>query len=113
VKKIKTLQKFKFKASHYLIYKGNSVVSVCDRVVCFAQPCHRFYGRTEWAVQGVTSSSCPWQQKEKKNTAHSLCNFLLLSLATKGKKTLPVPCIISSSCPWQQKENSKQGRAGQ
>jgi len=43
-------------------------------------------------VPCVISSSCPWQQKEK--------------------KTLPVPCVISSSCPWQQKENSKQGRAG-
>jgi hypothetical protein len=49
--------------------------------------------------------------KGKKNTARSLCNFLLLSLAAKGKKTLPVPCVTSSSCPWQQKENSKQGRA--
>jgi len=38
-----------------------------------------------------------------------MCNFLLLSLAAKGKK---VPCVISSSCPWQQKVNSKQGRAG-
>jgi hypothetical protein len=35
------------------------------------------------------------------------CNFLLLSLAVKGKKTLPVPCVTSSCCPWQQKENSK------
>jgi len=43
-------------------------------------------------VPYVTSSSCPWQQKEK--------------------KTVPVPCVTSSSCPWQQKENSKQGRAG-
>ncbi len=67
-----------------LIYKGNSVVSVCDRVVCSAQPCHRFYGRIGWAVQGVTSTSCPWQQKEK--------------------ETLPIPCVTFSSCPWQQKE---------
>jgi len=44
-------------------------------------------------VPCVTSSSCPWQQKEK--------------------KTLPVPCVTSSSCPWQQKVNSKQGRAVQ
>jgi hypothetical protein len=36
-------------------------------------------------VPYVTSSSCPWQQKEKKNTARSLCNFLLLSLEAKGK----------------------------
>jgi len=36
-------------------------------------------------VPCVTSSSCPWQQKEKKNTTRSLCNFLLLSLAPKGK----------------------------
>jgi hypothetical protein len=35
--------------------------------------------------KGNISSSCPWQQKEKKNTARSLCNFLLLSLAPKGK----------------------------
>jgi len=39
-----------------------------------------------------------------------MCNFLLLSLAAKGKK---VPCVTSSSCPWHQKENLKQGRAGQ
>jgi hypothetical protein len=52
----------------------------------------------------VTSSSCPWQQKEKKNIARSLCNFLLLSLAAKGKKNTPVPCVTSSSYPWQQKE---------
>jgi hypothetical protein len=51
--------------------------------------------------------------KGKKNIARSLCNFLLLSLAAKGKKTLPVPSITSSSYPWQQKENSKQGKAGQ
>jgi len=36
-------------------------------------------------VPYVTSSYCPWQQKEKKYTARSLCNFLLLSLAPKGK----------------------------
>ncbi|CAK9228652.1 unnamed protein product [Sphagnum troendelagicum] len=27
-----------------------------------------------------------------------------MSLATKGKKKLPAPCVISSSFPWQQKE---------
>jgi len=42
--------------------------------------------------EGITSSSCPWHQKEK--------------------QTLPVPCVTFSSYPWQQKENSKQGRAG-
>jgi hypothetical protein len=36
-----------------------------------------------------------------------------MSLAAKGKKTLPVPYITSSSCPWQQKENLKQGKVGQ
>jgi hypothetical protein len=60
-----TTKKKKLKAN--LIYKSNNVVSVCDRVVCSAQPRHRFYDRTGWAVQGVTSSSCPWQQKEKKH----------------------------------------------
>jgi hypothetical protein len=65
----------------------------------------------------------------KKKKKSSLCNFLLLSLAAKGKKVpsvnsssypwqqkekkpLPVPYVTSSSCPWQQKVNSKQGRAG-
>jgi hypothetical protein len=38
--------------TYNLIYKGNNVVSVCDRVVCSAQPCHKFYGRTGWAVPG-------------------------------------------------------------
>jgi len=45
----------------------------------------------------VTSSSRPWQQKEK--------------------KTLPVPYVTSSSCPWQGRGRgrvgARQGRAGQ
>jgi len=74
-------------------------------------------------------SVCLCGQCLEKNTARSLCNFLLLSLAAKGKKvpcvtssscpwqqkekkTLPVPCVTSSSCAWQQKENSKHGREG-
>ncbi len=28
------------------------MVSVCYRVVCSAQPCHSFYGRTVWASRG-------------------------------------------------------------
>ncbi len=28
------------------------VVSICYMVVCSAQPCHSFYGRTMWANRG-------------------------------------------------------------
>ncbi len=51
-------------------------------------------------------------------TARSLCNFLLLSLAAKGKKVPCVtssscPCVTSSSCPWQQKEKNTHTHTGQ
>jgi hypothetical protein len=39
----------------YILYiKATVVVSVCDKVVCSAQPCHRFYGRTDYSMKKVT-----------------------------------------------------------
>jgi hypothetical protein len=35
-----------------ILYIKATMVSVCDRVVRSAQPCHRFYGRIGWAVPG-------------------------------------------------------------
>jgi hypothetical protein len=63
-------------------------------------------------VPCVTSSSCPWQQKENKTLPIPCVTSSSCPWQQKEKKTLPVPCVTSSSCPWQQKENSKQGRAG-
>jgi hypothetical protein len=37
-----------------LYIKATMVVSICYRVVCSAQPCHSFYGRTVWASGGGT-----------------------------------------------------------
>ncbi len=64
-------------------------------------------------VPCVTSSSCPWQQKEKQTLPVPCVTSSSCPWQQKEKQTLPVPCVTSSSCPWQQKENSKQGRAGQ
>jgi hypothetical protein len=55
-------------------------------------------GKKTLPVPCVTSSCCPWQQKEK-NTARSLYNFLLLSLAAKGK--------------FETRQDRGKGRAGQ
>jgi hypothetical protein len=64
----------------------------------------------------VGSSGCNFlllslAAKGKKNIARSLCNFLLLSLAAKGKKTLPVPCITPPPIPGSKRKI--RNRAGQ
>jgi hypothetical protein len=41
-----------FRQFYILYIKATVVVSVCYKVVCFAQPCHSFYSRTVWTSKG-------------------------------------------------------------